>query len=413
MRYAMVTAENLSLGPAYIISFLRSQGHDVKLFFDPLKYDMEEYNVFKIREYRPDVVLFSCLTAHYQWALKMARQVKDMVDCKIVFGGIHPTTVPDVVRENKFIDDVCVGDGIKYFGGTFEPDRIFPEREDYFKVLPPIHRIHPYILTSFDCPFRCTYCGPKITMPRRSVDGCIEELAMLKRGGAKRFTIWDDVFTINKPWLFKFLSRYRKEINLPFKCISHVKFLNDEILKELKSAKCFSIDIGIQTGSEELRRTILNRYETNEEFLKACALIRKYKMSLFVDHIFGLPYDNDGYEQKSYNLYKQAKPSMVNGYGLVYFPKTKIIDHALEAGLLKQEDIPSIERGLLPKYTTVVNNKWLKKILVTPFKSKIWERLPTWFIKLALYLKIRQDFPIQFVIWDKIYFTWRRIWLAL
>jgi radical SAM superfamily enzyme YgiQ (UPF0313 family) len=416
----------------YIISHLRAAGHEVKLIFDPLQhskggtqdtvlsraFSVENYNIKKILEFDPDAVLFSCMTAHYQWALRFAKKVKEQVGCKIIFGGVHVTSVPEVVRSNWFIDDICVGDGISYFGLEFRPDDIFPARNDFYRELPACHRIHPFIMTDFGCPFNCTYCLPrdlKIKHPRRSVRGCIRELKELKAMGAKRFSIWDDTFTFNKEWLAKFLTDYKWDINLPFRCLTHPKVINKQTARNLKWAGCYTIDMGIQTGCEKLRKRVLNRYETNQEFLQACAAIKAAGIKLVIDHIFEIPGESESTNRDSYLLYKQARPDLIHCFKLLYFPKAPIIKTAIQKSYLYPEDVNLINEGKHTLYASGENQRvsrishWTKKMLAIPLGGGRWKKMPDWLIKLACYLKIGEDFLPQTIIQNQIYFTWRRL----
>jgi hypothetical protein len=154
MTIACCCAEDINIGFGYVIAHLKAQGHEVKLFFDPKQGDrgycqngiikallsQKQPILRRIKRYNPDLCLFSCVTATYQWGLDLAAAVKKEVGCKVVFGGVHATLVPEEVRQHKFIDDVVVGDGIAYFGGKFEPDVLWPDREIFLKELPPIHR---------------------------------------------------------------------------------------------------------------------------------------------------------------------------------------------------------------------------------------------------------------------------------
>ena len=132
MKYALFCAEDISLGLSYISAHLKEQGHEVELFFDPRQFNrayarqsllakafnLEGDIIRRVKKYDPDVCLFSCVTATYRWALGMAEKVKQEVGCRIIFGGVHPTLVPDEVRKHGFINDVVVGDGIAYFGSS-------------------------------------------------------------------------------------------------------------------------------------------------------------------------------------------------------------------------------------------------------------------------------------------------------
>jgi radical SAM superfamily enzyme YgiQ (UPF0313 family) len=422
LRYAIFAVDTVSLGVGYIISYLRRDGHEVKLIMESFLYPDEKDLMRKVKEYNPDVCLFSCLTVYYQWALKISKRIKEELGCKIIFGGLHVTSCPDVVRENKWIDDICIGDGIEYFGYKFDPDEVFPSRKDFYDQLPPHYHVHPYMMTSFGCPYHCTYCLPshlKLSRPRRSVDGCIRELHELKSMGAKRMFIWDDTFTIDIPWVMEFLGRYKKEINLPFRCVTHPAVVKDEVIKALKDAKCYLIGIGLQTGNRELRKKILNRFETNEQFIEACRIIKSHKLALTVDHIFEIPGETEATNLESLALYRKVRPDLMNTFKLIYLPKAKIIDHAIAAGILNEKDVYNIEHGIGNNYASgehfrvATINNLVNKMLAVPLGGGLWELMPDWLIKLACYLRIGRDFLPQTVIQNQIYFNLKRLqkWL--
>lgn len=420
MKYAMCMAGDYNLGAAYIVSYLKSQGHQVKIIFDPRLFiggqdkpnlfsrlfDVEEHNLKQIKEFCPDVCLFSFVSAHYPWALKLAQQVKKRLNCKVIFGGVHAKAVPEVIRQVTFVDEVCEGEGIEFFGGKFDADKIFPERKDFHNILPARRRQTPIVMTSFGCPYECTFCLPrrfKMKMRRRSVDGCLRELALLKADGARYFDIVDDVFTSNKAWLYEFLERYKKEINLPFRCMTHPCTFDEERAQWLAQARCYWIGVGIQSGSEQHRREILNRHEKNSDIIKTCAAIKKYKMLVSIDHIMELPYESEQTIEESYRLYKRISPDLASVGYLLYFPKTQIIDHAIRQGILKESDRDKINRGEYPQYSRAEfnlpsNNRFLKRILIIPLRYRIFLLLPSEAVVLLIYLilylkKRRQGAP--------------------
>lgn len=48
-------------------------------------------------------------------ALEMSRFIKSLCNVPIIWGGIHPSLIPETVLEEPFIDYVCVGEGEKTF----------------------------------------------------------------------------------------------------------------------------------------------------------------------------------------------------------------------------------------------------------------------------------------------------------
>lgn len=432
MKIACIYCEDISLGLGYVITHLKSRGHDVRLFFSPRQFDrgyvrnkllarllnLDNYIIHKVEQFNPDMVLFSPVTAHYTWNLKIAKRVKKILPhTKIIFGGIHSTLVPDEVKSHDFIDEVIVGDGVEHFEGVFDPDNFWPDRDIFFKELPSYHRKYQLFMTSFGCPFACSYCANeelrkhyKRKLIKRSVEGCIEELKRLKEKGMRYVLFVDDIFTIDSNWLRDFCRRYIDDISLPFCCFGHPKFLSEEVIKTLSQMGCEMVWIGIQTASEQLRKDILNRPETNEEIKVACALIKKYKMKLMIDHIFGLPYESEMTNDFSVAFYEELKPDVVNCYELLYFPKAKIIEHAIKFGYITLPDVPKIERGEMLQYHTGNRGNFFydiyhKPMVTIPLGNITWELLPTWLVKLIVYIRAGRAFIPIVMVQNEVYFT--------
>ncbi len=318
MRIAFLVKDDFNLGVAYVIAYLKKVGHEVRLF---LENKTNKATPFRLREFKPDLVCFSCVTANYEWALSTARTISDDLEARILFGGVHPTLCPEDFEGFE----VCIGGGEEYFGGKFEPDKVWADREIFFEQLPPVHRRYQIFMTGFGCPFRCSFCNNHQLhrkLIRRDAYNCILELEHLKKRGLRYVLFDDDIFTINPGWLDYFLHHYTHRISLPFTCFGHAHFLDEKTCKILKESGCECVWLGIQNGNEDIRKKILNRQETNEDIASACRRVKNAGMKLMVDHIFGLPCDNKIPE--SYEFFKSLKPDVVNCYELLYFPKAEI-----------------------------------------------------------------------------------------
>ena len=320
MRIAFFCKNDFNLGAAYVIAYLKSQNHEVRLFLNN-----NENTSVKRQLFSPDLICFSCVTANIEWGIEYAKKIREETKTPILFGGVHPTLCPETITREGF--EVCVGDGISHFGGTFAPDSLWPDREIFFRQLPPVHRAYQIFMTGFGCPFKCSYCNSQNLhrkLIRRTVDGCIKELIYLKSRGLKYVLFVDDVFTVNKSWLVNFLEDYRNHIGLPYTCFGHTNIIDDDICKLLRYSKCETVWLGVQSGSERVRKEILNRHETNEQIQRACRLIKNNKLKLMIDHIFDLPFETYETLLESFNFYKTLNPDVVNCYELLYFPKAEI-----------------------------------------------------------------------------------------
>lgn len=442
MRFAFCVAEDINPGAGYVISALREQGHEVRLFFDPKQgnrgyqrnvivdklFNLENWLIKEMKEYKPDIACFSVLSATYQWGLKLAEKVKNNVNDEsgkpvhIIFGGTMPTLVPEVVGENWFIDEVVQGDGMRHFGSKFDPDKLWPARQDFFDELPPEHRKTQLFMTSYGCPYNCTFCGNQqlrevgqYVKMKRDVDECIKELKFMKETwGMENVLFVDDILTLDKAWLMEFLPKYRKEVNCDFACFGHVNAMDEEEIEEMAKSNCKTIWLGVQSGCQNHRKEILDRPETNEQILKASGWIKKHGIKLMIDHICGLPYESEFTHELSYSLYEAMDADVINVYECLYFPKAKINDFALECGYLQKGDVEKINRGEHIVYQqgnkgSEFYGKFSKALVSIPLKNAFWEFLPMSLIKLVVHLRAGRGYIANAMIQNELFFTFRAI----
>ncbi|MEI6631159.1 MAG: radical SAM protein [bacterium] len=400
MRIAFVVSEDKNLGVGYLSSYLKKHGHQVHLLFDPRQFakayiqnkklagyfSKEKYLLRRLQEIKPDLIGFSVVTANYQWGLSLAKKIKEYFDIPIIFGGVHPTLVPERVIRQEAVDMVCIGEAEEailelaessdkrtdirniYFkrdnaviANPLRPleqdlDKYpFPDERLFYELLPSSYRITTSVITSRGCPYSCTYCANHSFVSlykgqryvrRRSVDNVLGELKERKeRFKTRHFVFMDDVFATDINWLKEFIPRYKKEIGLSFNCLAHPSLVNEDIIGLLKEAGCSTIDFGLQSGSERLRKDILHRFETNEAMVAAAQACRRHGLHFAVDQILNIPTETEGDVLDSAQLLNRIRPDIINCYSLLYFPKAEIILKARELGLLDEKKIEEIEGG--------------------------------------------------------------------
>jgi len=437
-----------NLGIEILSAFLKSKGHKVELAFDPQlfndgyltipflakKFDSREKILRKIGSFKPDLVAFSVLTDNYLWALNLSRLIKKRYSIPIVFGGIHPTSVPEIVMENNCVDFVIRGEGeysllnlvialekkksfSKINNLVFRKNNVvitnelrnfisdldslpYPDKDLFYRFIPYAKKTYT-IMTSRGCPFNCTYCfnhmykkiylGKGKYLRKRTVENVIDELKKAKSKYNFNFvSILDDVFMFDNEWLTDFCKKYKKEINIPFRCIGHVNFINEENTLLLKKAGCKIIQIGVQTTCDYTRKNIINRHEINETIEKASKIIKKNNIKLEVDHILGFPYETGKEQIEAAKFYNKIRPDIINTYWLKCFPKTEIIKHMIKDNKLTKEDVDKIERGFGVSYISggsVKNIKDLQKF------SSLLNMIP-----------LLSQNTINFIIKNKLYF---------
>lgn len=409
MKVAFVSGPYESLGVEYISAILKKHGHEVELFLEPCIgrddalylnsgknssfFDFSSYIAAGIKKYQPDLVGFSTVSDYYQMNIKIAAKIKEHYDKPIVFGGIHPTAVPDVVIKNKAVDYVCVGEGEYAFLELVEslqkgnkPHEIsniwakdknsiienkirplisnldelpFPDKEIYYKQASFFR--HTYTcMTSRGCFFDCSYCfnsyykqlyhGKGEYFRRRSVANVLDELVTGCKGRSYtsvRFA--DDIFNHDQDWFREFFNRYKKEVVLAFDCQLWLHHVKEETARILKEAGCYLVEIGVQSYSSKIREQVLGRYYDNSDINNTIDVLKRAGIRVLCENIYGLPGQEFNDVKASLKFYAQ-KRVLASFYGLRFFPKTRITAIAGDMGLLDEADMNKINHGLNPAY---------------------------------------------------------------
>uniref|UniRef100_A0A6M3KVJ3 Putative vitamin B12-binding domain containing protein n=1 Tax=viral metagenome TaxID=1070528 RepID=A0A6M3KVJ3_9ZZZZ len=393
MNVVFVQSEHESLAIEIFSSVLKSEGHNVSLVYDTRLFDSMElknnflFRIFDIREklvdkvisLKPDLIAFSVLTDGYQWALGMARMIKERTDTPIIFGGFHPTICPEEVIKEDCVDIVCVGEGeqaivelannpknrnIKnlWYKNKRNPqaqlidnlDNLpFPDKRLFYDQQPNITGNYG-LLTARGCPFNCSYCASEILnrikgyLRRRSPENVIDEILYAQNTVGYRINIisfWDDTFTYDLDWLKKFLSLYKEKVNLPFHCTGFPMNITLEKTKLLKDAGCFRLGMGVQSVSERTRKNILHRPGLNSQIRQAVKSCKEAGLSIWFDHILNIPTETEKEQEEALDFYNEVRPDIINVFWLVYYPKTKIVGFAKQLGIINNGMTGKINRG--------------------------------------------------------------------
>jgi len=366
---------NENLGVMSIAGMLRAHGHEVDLILtDEHPHDCED----RIHQYNPDLIAFSFMTGNRDWAYATAMKIKQRFVTPIIFGGVHPTLFPEDI-DSGYVDYICVGEGeypvLELMNGLENGENCstiqnlwvtkngaqvknplrdliqnfdelpLPYREIYYKypfiANLPIKRF----ITGIGCPYQCTFChnpmhikiyqGKGKFVRKKSVKRVIDEIRYVKdRFILKNVHFSDDTFVLNKAWLKKFLEDYRKQINLPFSCNIRIDQVNEEVIGDMHDSGCFGISFGIESGSERIRNTILKKNLKEEDIITNSKIIKKCGIKLIVTNLMGVPEETLEDSFKTIALNQQIKADYIRANVLVPYPKTEVVDYAIEKNLL-------------------------------------------------------------------------------
>lgn len=358
---------SLHHGIAQLSSFLKTNGHETSLSHITKDINKKELHRM-INDAKPDYVCFTTMSNQFKFVKLWSSWIKEKYDVPIVCGGVHATLNPEEVLNHKDIDYVCVGEGeypliennfwrknngeiIKGKSYPFikELDELpFPDYDlfDCDRML-KINGGNFPVIVSRGCPYNCFNCTNHALRKTqegnyfrfRSVDNTLEMLDILKQKyKIKNFSFADDIFGINKEWVYEFCEKYPQRIRLSFDCNLRIEMVDEKLLQSLKKAGCKKIELGIESGNEWIRQKMLNRNMTNEQIIDVFDMAHKIGLKTRAYNMVGLPYENVKMIEETIELNKQVKPDQVAVFYFYPFKGTKLYDICKENDLLNDKE---------------------------------------------------------------------------
>jgi len=133
---------------------------------------------------------------------------------------------------------------------------------------PAYHHFDMTRLQGFDligsrgCQFACSFCASTAIWNHqacyRSPAGIVAEMrALHERHGAKLFLFQDDLFTSSRERMLEFCAELEGTgLQVAWKALGRVDLVDEEVLRAMARAGCVDIRFGIESGSDELRRSV-------------------------------------------------------------------------------------------------------------------------------------------------------------
>jgi hypothetical protein len=119
------------------------------------------------------------------------------------------------------------------------------------------------IITTRGCPINCTFCsasalwGKRYTM--RSPGNVVAEIRqVVEKYGAQGIKFFDSTLTLNRSHILALCEALVKEglNHLPWECEIRVDTVDKELLRTMRDAGCYYIDMGMESASERVLKSI-------------------------------------------------------------------------------------------------------------------------------------------------------------
>ncbi len=343
--FSYVGKDKFPLGLGYLAAIARDRYHDVVVVDenvgDGVPWDqVNQFDLIGLSVTTPALSRMRALVSEIQG--------KKATHGILVAGGHHPTFRPeDVLRSG--VDIVVRGEGENIFGqlldnlhdpsnrggwrkipgisyatesGEFKHNAL-PDLTPDLDVIPhpawDLFRYKDYlpmsVITSRGCPRRCSYCAAAAfwqhSVRFRSIPSVLKELdELLSLHPYPFLKFQDSVFTSPKKRTIQLLDALiDRHYCFQWTCETRADALDDELIDLMAQAKCKTIMLGLESGSQE----VLDRNERKmniDVFREAYQLIKGHGIGVRVSVVFGLPGETKDTVEETLRILRAIQPNV-------------------------------------------------------------------------------------------------------
>ena len=348
-----------ALGSAYIAAYAKKHyGKPLEFLTFQGYFDSEEKILKEAADC--DIVGFSCTSPTFKPGVRIAQKLK-AINPRVhtVFGGFHPSAVPNDCLEEEGVDQVVVGEGEQAFLQVLRGNRAeiingdkFTEFNEFF---PDRHAIHNQRtidlcerqigkrITSFMsnrvCPLQCTFCAErivtgrpnKVTNPIRERDPkhLLDEIEMVtKQFGLTYFKFADATWNTSPAKVIAFCEeKIRRGLKIPFEANIHATFTNEAMFEAMKAANCNQINVGCESGSPKILRDVKKGLMV-DRLIQVFDWARKHGIERRGYFLIGMPNEKEEDIRMTEALVERIQPEVFGITVICPYPGTDLYDPA-------------------------------------------------------------------------------------
>lgn len=382
-----------ALGPRSIAAYLKSKGIGVKLvLFKSFEVNNVEVPgaddidtlVRWIVDQHSEFVGISLRSPLFHLACEITEALRKAAPgIRIIWGGPHCTVEKEKCLEHA--DYVSIGEGeeslaeflSEWPSGTLPqgiidrdhpytdlclvkdlgtlPSPLYETDEIYHFSNSAVERSDPYfsetgwsvyeVQTNRGCPFNCSYCCSPIISDRKvrpfPVGRIMEELvSVASRHRLDSIVIIDEIFGVDISWLKEFSERYRKEIGVPYVAQLHPAIVTENRVPLYKEAGMECAILGVQSGSEWIRKNVYNREGSNAELLQKINLLLENGIGVNIDIIVDNPYEREEDLADTFNFILSIPREVgIKLFSLINLPGTELTERLIRDGIMTVDGV--------------------------------------------------------------------------
>ena len=315
----------------------------------------------EIKSFKPEAIVFTASLPSFSADARVAKIAK-RIDKKIITILLDSHTVPvmpDKIRQTFPEIDHLVGveplltipkllgfEGVSELENHPLPAYDLLPLNKYSSV--SFSRKKPFasLISSVGCPNRCHFCPiGGATVERsygqkwrfKSPQKIIEEIKYLLNLGVKSIYFFDETFTVDRQRV-KDLCRLiiDEGLKLEWSCNGRVDTLDEEMVKIMKQAGCWSIMFGIECGSQGILEDA-NKGTTLAKEMDAVRFCKKYGIKVAASFMIGFPNESWQTIKQTLAMAKKINVHRTQFDMLTPLPGTKLYEEVKNKGLLEKE----------------------------------------------------------------------------
>jgi anaerobic magnesium-protoporphyrin IX monomethyl ester cyclase len=359
---------------------------------DSIKQILNNY-IDLILECDPKVL---CFTAHSNREipalLYITKKIKENHNIKIVIGGLGAShfinPIYNYIKEFdiSLIDHIVIGLGeniiLKFMGNEKLDHIIYNIDYDMSMLTLPDYsdlNLDEYnnekklsMYTSIGCPNNCSFCEISKLWPvykQKPIDNIIKEIKHYKKEyGTKIIIFMDNLINANFSKL-QLLCKEIKELDLKWTAFWSIsKKFEESIVPYLKDSGCISLRIGIESGSESVRKR-MHKYFSNENIFKNLDMFHKYGIEFELFLIGGYPEETEEEFNETLNFIDELDKRYQNDAKVILHPLLIVNEN------LKKFNTQEFHSYTVDKTNEIADHLNTKNITTRPVHFKYFKTL--------------------------------------
>lgn len=348
--------------------------------------------------------------------INFSRQVKELnPDVPIVWGGWHPSLMPEQTISSDFVDIVVTGQGELTFRQLVErlaqkgslknvPNLFFKDDKNNIvstgknflkkiETVKPIEKSYRYINmehyiqelwgnkrvigyeSSRGCPWNCKFCSIGSVYNRRWNALTAEQTFsgvkyLYEKHSIDAVHFYDNNFFVNEKRALEF-SRLMIKENIPVRwdgtaVVEQFSGFSDEYIEGLKDSNFYRVIVGVESGDEDVLEKI-NKRHRNHQILQLVELCKRHHIMASLSFMVGFPWNPEKDFEETVRLIEKIKSINPNTEILLFifspYLGTPLYDVALEYGMTFPDSLEGWSRYTYERSNTPwISDRLLRKI---------------------------------------------------